>query len=208
MSATMAESWIKDARKNAGWLTILGIISIVVGVLAIASPLVAGVSLTIFIGVLMIVNGVSQLLHTFKAGSFGAGALGFLGGLFTTFAGLLMFFRPLFGLAVLTGILAAYFLIDGISGITLGIRIRPEQGWGWMVFSGAMALLLGIYIFAKWPLSGIWAIGTLVGIHFLLRGWALTAIGLAAKAGLTRVEEAAQEVATSETQESGTPPAG
>jgi uncharacterized membrane protein HdeD (DUF308 family) len=207
MSATYTESWVKDAKQNAGWLIVLGIISIVVGVLAIASPLVAGKALTIFIGVLMIINGVSQLLHTFKAGSFGAGVLGFLGGILTTFAGLLMFFRPLFGLAVLTGILAAYFLIDGISSITLGIRVRPESGWVWMIFSGALALLLGVYIFAKWPISGVWVIGTLIGIHFLFRGWALTAVGLAARGELSQAEEAVQEAAEAKTTESETTPA-
>ena len=35
-------SWLKEAKKNAGWLIALGVVGVVVGVLAIGSPMVAG----------------------------------------------------------------------------------------------------------------------------------------------------------------------
>jgi len=193
MAEGIVSSWVKDAKKNAGWLIFLGAVSVIVGMMALGSPLVAGMSVAIVVGCFMLVAGISHIIGAFKAGSFGSGTLAFLGGLFTTVAGLLMFFRPLFGLATLTLILAAYFFFEGITGIALAFRIKPEKGWGWMLFSSILALLLGIFIFRQWPISGAWAIGTLVGIHLLFRGWSFIAIGMAARSGLSEVQEEIKE---------------
>jgi len=42
-------------------------------------------------------------------------------------------------------------------------------------------LVLGMMIWSQWPLSGAWAVGTLVGIDLLFTGWSTLAIGLAAR---------------------------
>ena len=193
MTNGAVSSWVQDAKKNAGWLIALGVVSIVVGFLAIGSPLVAGTSVAAVVGFLMLVAGLSQLVGSFRAGSFGSGALGFLGGLLTSLAGLLMFLRPLFGLGALAILLGIYFFVDGFSEIALAFRVRPEKGWGWMLFSGVLALLLGILIFRQWPLSGALAIGMLVGIHLLFRGFSLVAIGMAARGGLSDAQDALKE---------------
>jgi len=77
--------------------------------------------------------------------------------------------------------LGAYLLADGIFGALLAFQFRPEQGWGWMLFSAAMAGLLGVLLLKEWPLSGLWAIGTLVGINMLFAGFAMISIGSAAR---------------------------
>jgi uncharacterized membrane protein HdeD (DUF308 family) len=186
-------AWVKDAKKNAGWLITLGVLGMVVGVMAMVSPLVAGTSVTAVAGFFMLVAGLSQLVGAFRAGSFGSGGLGFLGGLLTSLAGLLMFLRPLFGLGALAILLGIYFFADGISEIALAFRVKPEKGWGWTLFSGVLALLLGILIFRQWPLSGAWAIGVLVGIYLFVRGFSLVAIGMAARGGLSDAQEALKE---------------
>lgn len=194
MAENIVSSWVKDAKRNAGWLIFLGAVSVIVGMMAIGSPMVAGASVSIVIGFFLLAAGISQLVGAFKAGSFGSGILGFLGGALTTFAGLVMFMRPVVGLKMLTLLLALYLIFDGISGIVLGLRVRAlGSGWGWLVMSGALGLLLGILIYRQWPLSGVWAIGTLVGIHLLFRGWSFIAIGMAARSGLSEAQEAIKE---------------
>jgi len=193
MANGAVSAWVKDAKKNAGWLITLGVLGMVVGVMAMVSPLVAGTSVTAVAGFFMLVAGLSQLVGAFRAGSFGSGGLGFLGGLLTSLAGLLMFLRPLFGLGALAILLGIYFFADGISEIALSFRVKPEKGWGWTLFSGVLALLLGILIFRQWPLSGAWAIGVLVGIYLFVRGFSLVAIGMAARGGLSDAQEALKE---------------
>jgi uncharacterized membrane protein HdeD (DUF308 family) len=191
--AMTPNAWLKDAKKNAGWLIALGVVSVIVGVLAIGSPMVAGMSVSMVVGAMLLITGIGHLIGAFKAGSFGSGLLGFLGGALTTVAGVVMFFRPVVGLEVLTILLAIYLVFDGISGIILGFRVRAlGRGWGWLVFSGVLGLVLGVLIYRQWPVSGVWAIGTLVGIHILFRGWSLIAIGLAARSGISTVQEAVE----------------
>ena len=44
-------------------------------------------------------------------------------------------------------------------------------------------LLLGILIWTQWPLSGVWAVGVLVGVNLLFVGWSMMAAGLAVRGG-------------------------
>ena len=80
--------------------------------------------------------------------------------------------------------LAVYFLIDGISLCSLGFKLRPAPGSGWKLFNGIVAIVLGLLIWGQWPLSDVWAVGTLVGISMLLGGWSAVAIGTAARSGM------------------------
>jgi uncharacterized membrane protein HdeD (DUF308 family) len=54
-------------------------------------------------------------------------------------------------------------------------------GWVWTLVSGIVSLLLGMLIWSQWPLSGVWAVGLLVGINILFSGWSLIALGAAAR---------------------------
>lgn len=189
MAERIITSWVKDAKKNASWLIVIGAVNAIVGFMAIGSPMVAGMSVAVLVGILMVIAGLIQLIGSLKAGSFGSGALGFAGGLLTSLAGLLMFTRPLFGIGVMAVLLGIYFFTDGIWEIGLAFRIKPEKGWGWILISGILSILLGFFIFRQWPLSGALAIGTLVGLHLLFRGVSLIAIGAAARGGLSHLKE-------------------
>ena len=50
------------------------------------------------------------------------------------------------------------------------------------------SLLLGILIFAKWPSSSLWAIGTLVGVAVLVGGISRIMIAAKIRSGAGQVE--------------------
>jgi uncharacterized membrane protein HdeD (DUF308 family) len=50
-----------------------------------------------------------------------------------------------------------------------------------MLFGAVMAFLLGILLLAEWPLSGLWAIGTFVGISLIFAGFSMVSVGSAAR---------------------------
>jgi uncharacterized membrane protein HdeD (DUF308 family) len=50
-----------------------------------------------------------------------------------------------------------------------------------------MAIVLGILLLKEWPLSGLWAIGTLVGINLLFAGFSFISIVSAARGLAKRV---------------------
>ena len=175
---TEISSGILDGiKKNARLAVIVGVIMLICGILAIGSPLVAGMSVTVVVGVMLLVGGISQCFLSFQAGAFGKGLLIFIMGALTAVAGLYLFNQPLAGLASITLFLAAYFVVVGVSELIGAFQIRPADGWGMMLFNGIVTLLLGVIIWRQFPLSGAWAVGVLFGIKLVLGGWFLIFIG-------------------------------
>ena len=129
-------------KKNARTAVIIGIIMLICGFLAIGSPLAAGLSVTIFVGAMLIVGGIAQCFLAFQAGAFGKGLLIFITGALTAVAGFYLFNQPLAGLASITIFLAVYFVVTGIFELVSAFQIRPTDGWGLMLFNGIVTLLL------------------------------------------------------------------
>ncbi len=163
------------AKGGSSLLTLLGVLMIIVGMLAIAVPMAAAEWAVLMIGILLGVAGVLRLLSAFHATSWGGGALRLLWGALAIVCAALVITNPVAGVFTLTLILIIYFVIQGISEIILALRMKPHVGWGWVLFNGIIALVLGLIIWGEWPLSGVWAIGTLLGINILFTGWCLIA---------------------------------
>jgi uncharacterized membrane protein HdeD (DUF308 family) len=173
--------WTEDAKKNAGRIRLLGVVTAIAGILALIWPWISGLAVTVVVGVALVIGGVARLVAAFSAGSFGRGTLAFIGGGLTLVTGVILVARPGFGLSALTLMLGAYLLVDGIFGAVLAFQVRPEKGWGRMLFSAIMAFLLGILLLAEWPLSGLWAIGTLVGINLIMACFSMISTGSVAR---------------------------
>jgi len=186
-------TWLAEAKKNAGLLIFLGVLTVIFGILAIAAPFVTGIAVAMFVGFLLVFTGIARTVHAVKSQQWGTGIWGTVIGLLGVAAGLLMVFRPVVGLAWLALLLAVYFLVDGISEIIAAFKIKPDPGWGWELFNGIVALLLGIMIWRQWPVSGAWAIGVLVGIHILISGWTMIILGTGARRIAGAVEDKAED---------------
>lgn len=186
-----AREWPAEMRKNGGLLVALGLAQVLLGMFAIAAPLVAGIAVELLVGVLLTAGGICALVQVFQASSFGMGALALLIGGLSLAAGVSLILHPLAGLGGLTLLLAAYFIAGGLTRTMLAARVRPHRGWGWILFGGLVALLLGVLIWSQWPVSGDWAIGTLVGINLIFEGWAIFALASAARRGLSAVQDTA-----------------
>jgi len=78
--------------------------------------------------------------------------------------------HPVGGLLVLTLFLACFLLVYGIFALVLAFQMRPLPGWGWVMFDAIITILLGILIWAHWPLNSEWIVGTLFGISILVSG--------------------------------------
>ena len=173
----MAQPIAEFAKQGSRRLTILGIAVVILGTLSLLAPLMTGLTISVLVGVLLLAAGVARMVWAFGAGSFGRGLLAFLIGALSVAAGLLMISQPLLGLATIALVLAAYFVVDGAVEIAAAFSARPRSGWGWLLAGGIASLLLGIFIYAQWPLSGIWAVGVLVGIRLLFAGWGMIGLG-------------------------------
>jgi uncharacterized membrane protein HdeD (DUF308 family) len=177
-----------DAAKAGGKkMSILGVIAIILGILCLLAPGMTGISVVTLMGLIVLAAGIVRMLWAFQAGSFGKGLLMFAIGGLTLLCGIALVANPLFASGVLTVMLAVYFMVDGISEIIGGIQLRPESGWGWMVFGGIVSVWLGIMIWRQFPLSGVWAIGILLGIKLFLVGLIMVTGGSAVRSMGKRV---------------------
>jgi uncharacterized membrane protein HdeD (DUF308 family) len=178
---------IKSNARTARWV---GIFLVIAGIVSLFSPLAAGVTLAMMVGVLLAFGGISLLLLAFRAGSFGHGMMVFLLGALTLVAGVYMMAMPGVALVTMGVFLAMYFAVAGIVEVIYALRLKPEQGWGWLLFGGVVSLLLGIMMWRQMPLAGAWAIGVLVGLRLLMSGFQLLAIGGAAGRVTDALDEA------------------
>ncbi|MGD8329971.1 MAG: HdeD family acid-resistance protein [Acidobacteriota bacterium] len=157
-----------------------GIVLIVLGVLCIAAPFVAGAWATMLIGISILCAGVAMLLGAFQAEHWGTGIFASLVGLVTILAGGYMLVHPVLGLMTITLMLGLYFMFDGIFQVVGAFQARPATGWGMFLFGGILSIVLGYIIYSGWPLTGAWVVGTLVGIRLLFGGFTMMAVGGAA----------------------------
>jgi uncharacterized membrane protein HdeD (DUF308 family) len=162
---------VTHAVKSGGnKMTILGVLAIVLGILCLLAPGMTGISVLSLIGFLVLAAGIVRMLWAFAAGSLGRGVLMFAVGGLTVLCGAALIAHPMFASGVLTLLLAVYFLADGIAEVMAGIRLRPLPGAGWLTFGGIVSVLLGLMIWRQFPLSGVFAIGILLGIKLFLVG--------------------------------------
>ncbi len=179
------ESAGRAIRAGSGQLFGMGVVMVILGVLAIAAPLLAGIAIAYLVGAVVLVAGLTELAHAFRARSWGVGLVGALVGAFAILCGMLMIAHPLFNLKFLALLLAVFFIMEGIMSIVMALQMKGINGAGWTLFGGVMSLILGGLIWAQWPLSGNWAVGILVGLRFLCTGWSMIALGQMAKAAVT-----------------------
>ena len=157
----------------------LGILLIVLGVLAVLSPAVAGGAVVSVVGVILIVAGLVQVWRALQVAGSEKVAMLILGAI-AVIAGIAVVLHPLLGLAFLTLLLAVYFAAEGVWKLLAAFRYRPFAGW--LLASGLLSLVLAWLIWSQWPLSGLWAVGVLVGVNLLATGAALvTLAGLSAR---------------------------
>jgi len=171
---------VSDVARTASRMgTLLGVLTLMLGLFCIGSPMVPGLALAIVIAVLMIGAGITQISFAFVAGSFGRGLFAFLFGGITILAGIVVLVRPMVGLGTLTMVLIAYLLVDGISTLNAAIRLRPQPGWIWILVSGVATLVLAWFLVRELPDAGAWAIGILIGVRLVIAGFSMIMLGLA-----------------------------
>lgn len=168
--------------RNWGWLLAFGILMIILGMFAIGAPVVATVAVQIMLGWLLVIGGIAEGIHAFMAKDWRGFFLELLSAVLYLVVGVLLLVNPLLGAAALTLLLAAFLVVEGIFKVIMAMRVRDHRGWGWLLASGVLSLILGVLIWAQWPASGLWIIGLLVGIQLLFTGWSLVMLALAARA--------------------------
>ena len=161
-----------------------GILLVVLGLLAVAVPVLAGLTVAIVFGWLFLISGIVGLFTTFAMRH----APGFWWSLVSAVLGIVvggwLLVQPGLGLVSLTYLLIAFFIIEGVATIMFALEHRRALSgrWGWMLVSGVVDLFLAAVILAGLPGTVEWALGLIVGINMVFGGASMIGMALAAHA--------------------------
>lgn len=161
-----------ELRRNWGWLLGLGVLFILMGTIGLS--MVVGITMAsmFFLGVLLIIAGVSQIIDVFKCRRWKGAISHALVAMLYVAGGCLVIYDPLLASTLITAALAGVLIVIGVLRILMATMLRhDEQGWGWLFLAGLAALVLGILILMQWPVSGLWFIGLFISIELMIAGW-------------------------------------
>jgi uncharacterized membrane protein HdeD (DUF308 family) len=177
--------------QNSAFLVIFGCLLAMLGLIAMAAPLAAGVAVELFIGLMVLSRGIMQLYYGIKVRHWGRrfGTYMGIGSLvvaaLSVAVGGLLLINPIAGLKFLTLVVSMYLVIAGGFEMLHAIELGTVRGWPFLFLTGFVSVLLGVILWRQWPLSGQWAIGIMVGSSFILTGCSLAMLGIAARGLVT-----------------------
>ncbi|MDL2206953.1 DUF308 domain-containing protein [Eubacteriales bacterium OttesenSCG-928-N13] len=167
------------------WLLLIsGVLLIVLSIFMFTTPAENVMSLAIFIGISMLVSGVSTVFHWFRSGMYRTGwelASGILSALFGIWI--------LFGRTMLSGLTMAIPFVFScwvmMSGVmrTVGafdLKKLNMPRWGWVLAVGIVGIMLG-FVLMFHPMIAAITLGIAIAILFLFEGIVSVAMALALK---------------------------
>jgi uncharacterized membrane protein HdeD (DUF308 family) len=165
-----------------GYVLVLGAILAALGVLAIWKAREATSLYVRFLGFLILLSAIAVFGFSFSfSGYWTEFFVHVIWAVFVAGLGLILLLRPMASAEAITLVIAFYFLIGGLMSIGFAITGRVEN-LGLYIGEGLISLFLGALLLIGWPITGLWAIGTFVGVDLLLRGFAIFSLGLGLRA--------------------------
>ena len=161
----------------------LGITLIGLGALAALAPAVAGAPVVIVVGGLVALAGAVLAVFGWRAWSGGKGPLGLVAGGLAAACGLALVFNPMSTLDTVSSLVAAYMIVAGASALLFSSRLDNHAGRTWVLGDAVVSIVLGVSMWAGWPLSGVRALGLLLGLKLASAG----AVVLRVEQGMQRL---------------------
>ena len=160
-----------------------GVLMIILGVLAVAAPAFATLTVDIYVGWLFLISGVLGLIAMFSARNVPGFLWTLVTALLSIVVGGVLLWKPVEGAVSLTLVLTAFFIVEGIFQAVAAFTYRDAipSRWGWLLASGIADLALAAIIIAGWPGTAAWVLGLLVGVNLLTTGWAVVMVALGAR---------------------------
>jgi len=180
LSNQLPLSAIEELHRRWGLFLALGIILIILGGLGILASGLVTLASVVFFGWLLIFGGAGTAIHAFWANRWSGFFLQLLSGVLYLIVGWILVARPGIGALTLTLVFAISLVVQGAFRIGAALRTRMD-GWGMLLLSGIITLVLGLMIWNEWPFSGLWVIGLFVGIDLIFYGWWLVSLALSVR---------------------------
>jgi uncharacterized membrane protein HdeD (DUF308 family) len=164
----------KSVPPHAGtwgtWQSILlGLVLVLAGLVVLRNATAATVASTFIFGVVLLATGMLEVVEAFLTSHWGGFLWRMLVGVLYSVGGGVLIADPLAASVMMTLVFAAALIASGAMRVFLALSNWGRFGW-LLLASGIVGILAGLVILFKWPLSGLWVFGLVVGIDLLLHG--------------------------------------
>lgn len=162
-------------RAGWWWFAVLGVAFIIIGLIASSHLLLATIVTVYYLGALMVLAGVLQVVQAFQLPQWGGFLLWLASGILYAAAGVMAFLNPALASSALTLFLALFTAASGIVRTWLGAGAMSEPGWGWVVASGVVSTIVGLILLLGWPVNSSWVLGLVLAVDLVFQGCAMLA---------------------------------
>src|SRR5262249_9953456 len=180
MTPLVLSTGIEEVRKHSTWFLVLGIALVIIGIIAIGSAVAMTIVSVMFLGWLLILAGLFEVIHGFRHRPWSGFFINLLGGVLSAVAGVVMVANPALAAVSLTLLIAMMLIVAGLFRLFIAFS-TPLHHRGWLILNGAISIILGVMIWDSWPASGLWVIGLFVGIDMIFDGWTEIILALGAR---------------------------
>jgi len=160
------------------WLkwTLLGALSIVLGIFALNYAVITSLSVTLVVGVFFIVAGVAQVVAGFGEAGGSSKVLAVLTGIVLAVLGISFLANPFAGTVSLAIVVTAFIAASGILRLIQARDLRGTRTFWMMLVTGLVSLVLAGFILLN-PGITIALLGIVLGVELVVNGAALIALG-------------------------------
>ena len=163
-----------DHPRRGIWLILLGVLSVVLGLIGLFMTFTLTLVGTVWYGALMAVLGAALSVYALTRKEKTGRWTDLLLGLVYLAVGVFIVAYPLTAALTLTLLIGIALVAIGIMRIVWGLN---ETGGARLlaVVGGVLSIILGGLIILEWPLTGLWVLGLFIAVDLIMYG--ITAIG-------------------------------
>lgn len=165
---------IRDSVRRSAFLYLVQAgLMIVAGVLAIVFPIFSAQTITLAIGWLLILSGLMQGLSLIATWRASYASLQLMSAVLGVLIGFLILMNPSQSIIGLSLLIVVFFMMEGLGKLIWALTIRPLPGWLWVALSGALGMILSVYLIANLETAASWVLAMLVGLQLIVIGAAI-----------------------------------
>jgi uncharacterized membrane protein HdeD (DUF308 family) len=182
-AANQTHTMMQDLADHWGLVVLMGVLSIVIGLLAMFYPGATIVTVAIFFAAWLFVSGIFSLVGSFtRDGETGGRVLSAIIGVLSIIVGFALLRTPFQSVEVFIFVLGIFWLVQGI--MTFVAAFERKEGRNWRLFSGILGIIAGVIILA-YPISSAVTLAFIGGIWLVILGITQVVAGFRLRSALT-----------------------
>ena len=168
-SADQAHEMMKDVADHWGLIVVMGVLSVILGALAIVYPEATIVTVSIFFAAWLFVSGIFYVIGSFtRDGDTGSRVLSAILGVISIIVGWALLRTPFQSVEVFIFVLGIFWLVQGVMTFVAAFSVKQGRNVG--IVLGLLGILAGIIILT-YPISSALTLAFIGGLWLVVLGF-------------------------------------